>query len=49
VVDLRTEYKIDKAWQLQGKLENLFDKEYETAASYNQPGRGLYLTLRYQP
>lgn len=49
LVDLRAEYRVAKAWQLQAKLENLFDKEYETAFLYNQPGRGLYLTLRYQP
>jgi vitamin B12 transporter len=30
-------------------MENLFDADYETAAYYNQPGRGFYLTLRYEP
>jgi len=46
---LRAETRLSKDWQLQAKLENLFDKAYETATGYNQPGRGLYLTLRYQP
>ena len=49
LVDLRAETRLSKDWQLQAKLENLFDKAYETATGYNQPGRGLYLTLRYQP
>jgi len=49
LLDLRAEYRLVKDWQLQAKLENVFDKVYETVASYNQPGRGLYLTLRYQP
>ncbi|MDP2832026.1 MAG: TonB-dependent vitamin B12 receptor [Pseudomonadota bacterium] len=49
LVDLRAETRLSKDWQLQAKLENLFDKAYETAATYNQPGRGIYLTLRYQP
>jgi vitamin B12 transporter len=48
-VDLRAEYQLDRDWQLQARIENLFDKDYETAAFYNQPGRSAYLTLRYQP
>ncbi|MDX2424946.1 MAG: TonB-dependent vitamin B12 receptor [Cycloclasticus sp.] len=48
-VDLRAEYVFAKDWLLQARIENLFDKDYETAAFFNQPGRGLYMTLRYQP
>ncbi len=48
-LDLRAEYALAKDWRLQGRIENLFDTDYQTAAFYNQPGRGLYLTLRYQP
>lgn len=48
-VDLRAGYDITKAWQVQGRIENLLDKEYETAAFYNQPGRSLFVALRYQP
>jgi vitamin B12 transporter len=48
-IDLRTGYDLAKAWQLQGRIENLLDKGYETAAFYNQPGRSLFVTLRYQP
>jgi vitamin B12 transporter len=48
-MDLRAEYLFAKAWRLQARAENLFDENYETAAFYNQPERGLYLTLRYQP
>jgi len=46
---LRGEYALDKDWRVQARIENLFDKDYETAAFFNQPGRNLYLTLRYQP
>ncbi len=49
VFDLRAGYRIDEAWLLQARIENLFDEEYETAAFYNQPGRSLFVTLRYQP
>lgn len=48
-VDLRAEYAFATALRAQARMENVFDKEYETAAFFNQPGRGIYLTLRYQP
>ncbi len=32
---------------LTGRLENLFDADYQTAAGFNSAGRGFYLTLRY--
>lgn len=47
--DLRSEYHINKNWRLQGRIENLFDKQYETASFFNQPGRNFFVTLRYQP
>jgi vitamin B12 transporter len=48
-LDLRAEYALAKDWRLQGRLGNLFDKDYETAVFFNQPGRTLFLTLHYQP
>lgn len=49
LVDLRAETRLAKDWILAGKVENLFDKRYYTVAGYNQPGAGLYITLRWQP
>jgi len=49
LVDLRAEYDFTESLRLQGRIEKLFDEDYETAAFYNQPGRSFYLTLRYQP
>jgi vitamin B12 transporter len=49
LVDLRAEYYFTKSLKFQGRIENLFDEDYETAAYYNQPGRSAYLTLRYEP
>lgn len=48
-IDLRAEYALTEDWRVQARVENLLDKDYETAAFFNQPGRSLYLTLRYQP
>ncbi|MGD9298647.1 MAG: TonB-dependent vitamin B12 receptor [Thiohalocapsa sp.] len=49
LLDLRASYAFSDALQIQARLENVFDQEYETVAYYNQPGRGLYVTLRYAP
>jgi vitamin B12 transporter len=49
LLDLRAEYRLATDWSLGARLENLFDVDYETAFGYNQPGRGAYLTVRYQP
>ena len=38
-----------KHWRLQGRIENLFNERYETAAFFNQPGRNFFAMVRYQP
>ncbi|VTV09523.1 Outer membrane cobalamin translocator [Variovorax sp. WDL1] len=48
-VDLYGEYKVSKDWAVQGRITNLNDVNYETVHGYNQRGRALYLTLRWQP
>ena len=48
-VDLRLEYAINDEWTLQARASNLFDRDYETIAWFNQPGREYGLTLRYRP
>lgn len=47
--DLRSEYRINANWRLQGSVMNLLNKDYQTAYLYNQLGRGYYLTVRYAP
>ena len=46
-LDLRLEYAITDEWSLQARASNVFDREYETIAWYNQPGREYGLSLRY--
>lgn len=48
-LDLRAEYAITPSLSLQARLANVFDRDYETVAFYNQPGREWLLTLRYAP
>ena len=47
-VDLRLEYALSPAWTLQAKAANVFDRQYETVAWYNQPGREYQLAVRWQ-
>lgn len=48
LLDLRAEYRVAPLWLVQGRLDNLLNKQYETVQFYNQARRGLYLTLSYQ-
>ena len=36
-------------WKVSLSANNVFDRQYETARWYNQPGRAYLLTLRYHP
>ncbi|OGS94996.1 MAG: hypothetical protein A3K04_01080 [Gallionellales bacterium RBG_16_56_9] len=49
LLDVRAEYRIAQDWLVQGRIDNLLARKYETAQFYNQAGRGLYFTLNYQP
>ena len=49
LLDLRASFAFSDSLRIQGRLENVFDQDYETVAWYNQPGRAFYLTLRYEP
>ncbi|MEQ1512858.1 MAG: TonB-dependent vitamin B12 receptor [Lysobacteraceae bacterium] len=48
-LDVRGEYTFTADWTLQARVANVFDKKYETAAFYNQPGREFFATLRFRP
>ncbi|HBC58117.1 MAG TPA: TonB-dependent vitamin B12 receptor [Gammaproteobacteria bacterium] len=48
IIDLRTEYLLANNWRLQVRIENLFDKKYETADLFNQSGRNFNVALRYR-
>lgn len=45
--DLRVGYTFADAWTLQVNANNVFDKTYETAMFYPQPGRNWFVSLRY--
>ncbi|MFC0679753.1 TonB-dependent vitamin B12 receptor [Lysobacter korlensis] len=49
LLDLRAEYALSADWRVQARVANVFDRDYETVAFYNQPGRTWFLTFRYAP
>lgn len=48
LVNVHTEYGLGKSWFLRARADNILDKEYETAATYNSLGRRFFVTLGYQ-
>lgn len=48
-LDLRADWRVAPAWTLGARLNNAADKAYETAQGYNQPGREVFVTLRFAP
>jgi len=48
-LDLRASYALNPDWTLEARVDNAFDREYETVAWYNQPGREYGLGLRWAP
>ncbi len=48
-LDLYADWRVARDWTLQAKVNNVTDRHYETAYGYNQPGRGVFLTVRWQP
>jgi vitamin B12 transporter len=49
LVNLAAHYALYRNLTLEGRLENLFDKEYELARGFNTPDRSIFVTLRYRP
>ena len=43
LASLDVRYRISQEVSLYGRIENLFDRDYETVYGYNQPGRGVYV------
>ena len=46
LVDLRAAYPINETLEVFGRVENAFDKDYQTILNYGTPGRGAFLGLR---
>jgi vitamin B12 transporter len=46
VVDLRIAYPLTGNVEMQARIENLLDEQYETIFRYGAPGRSAYVGVR---
>ena len=46
VFDLRAAYEFGENLELYGRVENVFDADYQTVFGYNTPGRGVFVGAR---
>ncbi|WP_126447182.1 TonB-dependent receptor domain-containing protein [Sulfuricystis multivorans] len=49
LVNLFAHFRLGRDLRLEGRIDNLFDKKYETAWGYANPGTMVFVGLRYQP
>jgi vitamin B12 transporter len=49
LANLNGRYRISKQLALYGRIENVFDRNYQTAYGYNQPPRGFFVGINWQP
>lgn len=49
LVNLRADYRLDPAWRVGARLENVFDRDYELAHGYNTPRRSAYVNVTWSP
>lgn len=47
-LDLTASWPINDAWRLEGRLENLLDKDYQVIDGYNTPERSFFVRISYQ-
>lgn len=49
LLNLRMEQILSADWRIAFRVENFFDKDYQTVAGFNSLGRTVFMTLFYQP
>jgi len=49
LLNLRARYRLARDWRVQGRIENVLDKDYQTVANYNSPGRSYFMGVSYEP
>ncbi|AGA35129.1 Outer membrane vitamin B12 receptor BtuB [Thioalkalivibrio nitratireducens DSM 14787] len=48
LLNLRASWQLAPQWTLRATVDNVTDKDYQTAAGFNQPGRAAYLSVHFQ-
>lgn len=49
LVNLYADYRFERDWALFARANNIFDKNYETIASYATAGANIFVGIRYTP
>jgi vitamin B12 transporter len=49
LANLTAQWQVNRAFALIARVENLLDEDYELASTFNTPGRGIYVAMRYAP
>ncbi len=47
-LDLTASWPLSLAWRLEGRIENLLDKDYQVIDGYNTPERSVFVRISYQ-
>lgn len=45
-VDLKAAYEVSEAVEVYGRIDNLFDREYQQVNGYGTPDRSAYIGIR---
>ena len=48
IANLTGQLTLSRAWQLNARIENVFDTEYQTAANFRMPERSAFIELKYR-
>jgi vitamin B12 transporter len=47
LLNLNARWRFERFWQIEGRLQNAFDKDYQAARDYQDVGRQFWIGLRY--
>lgn len=47
LANVNARYALTPTWSLFGRIDNLFDRDYQTAYGYNQPPRGAFIGVNW--
>jgi vitamin B12 transporter len=48
IANLTGQLTLSKAWQLNARIENVFDTDYQTAANFRMPERSTFVEIKYR-
>lgn len=48
IANLTGQLTLSEAWQLNARIENVFDTDYQTAANYRMPERSAFIEVKYR-